>query len=87
MPSKKPRIALTVPDDVMVVLKECADLQGKPVSALIVDTLREMLPTFVGLVNVTKAVKANNEEAVRTAVRDMLGDSLATILLEQNRKS
>lgn len=85
MPSKKPRIALTVPDDIMAVLKECADLQGKPVSALIVDTLREMLPTFIGLVNVTKAVKEGNDEAVKLAVRNMFSDSLATVIL-QDRK-
>jgi hypothetical protein len=81
MPSKHPRLALTIPDELMPVLKAFARVEGKPVSAAVVDLLVEMKPTLEGIVRVSEAVKSGNDEAKQAAMRHMFGDNLASVLM------
>lgn len=86
MPSNKPRIALTVPDDLMLTLKRLADLQSVPVTSLIVTTLTEMKPQLEGVIKILEAAKSGNLEAQQTALRHMIGDALADLLSKSNNK-
>lgn len=83
MPSKKPRLALTVPDDLDADLSELAQLQGKPLATLVVDLLKEMQPQIQGIIKIQKAVKAGNIRAAKSALTHMVGDGIAEILTAQ----
>lgn len=49
MPSQKPRVALTLDDDLKNVIADLSDLTGKPQARIITDFLIEMYPALVGL--------------------------------------
>lgn len=83
MPSKKPRLALTVPDDLASDLSELAQLQGKPLATLVVDLLKEMRPQLQGLIKIQRAVKAGNVQAAKVALRHMVGDGMAELIAYQ----
>ena len=86
MPSKNRRVALTVPDDLMALLKRLADLHGQPVSAFVVATLQEMQPELEGVARIMEAARSGKEGAQREAVRHMIGDALAGMLQEFEAK-
>ena len=46
MPTQKPRIALTVPDDLNELLDNLSELMGKPKSTFIVEFLIDAQPLF-----------------------------------------
>ena len=51
MPTQKPRIALTVPDDLNELLDNLSELMGKPKSTFIVEFLTDVQPLFQELYN------------------------------------
>jgi hypothetical protein len=63
MPSQKPRIALTVPDDINVLLDRVADLTGIPKTKLIVGILEESRPVFEQMLSALEQIKQSKENA------------------------
>ena len=61
MPSRLPRIALTVPEDVDALLDRVSELQGVPKTKVILNLLIEMKPTLEHLILALEAVKANKD--------------------------
>lgn len=83
MPSKQPRLALTLPDDLHAVLFDLAHETGKPASKVVTELLQEMLPQLQGLLKFTRAAKRGNQSAAKTALRHMVGDTLAELMVQQ----
>lgn len=57
MPTKKPRVMLTVPDDLNDLLEELSDLQGMVKTKLIIDLLIQIKPILEANRDALKAVK------------------------------
>jgi hypothetical protein len=87
MPTRKPRVPLTVPEDLHSVLVELAEVVEKPVSTLIVDLLREMEPQLVDLTRVLRHVKDGKKAAAKRALQHMVGNALAEQLDLIGKKS
>lgn len=68
MPTQKPRIALTVPDDLNELLDNLSELMGKPKSTFIVEFLTDVQPLFQELynsLNHAKEMKDNIPSLIR----------------------
>jgi predicted DNA-binding protein len=76
-------MALSLPDDVRDALDDLADATEKPASTLVSELLQEMLPQLEGMAKVARALKAGKHSAAKTAMRHMLGDTLAHLMIEQ----
>ena len=61
MPSQRPRVALTLPDDLNVLLDQVADYQGTPKTKLITDILLECKPIFEQMLSAYKLIEENKE--------------------------
>ena len=72
MPSQKPRIALTVDDDMNELLTEIATLQGIPKSTLIVQYLDALRPHIVEIREALRLVQQQKDAT--THLRKMLLD-------------
>jgi hypothetical protein len=86
MPSQKPRLALTLPPELQVALSNFAEAVGKPVSAITVEMLVELIPQFEGLTKVAIAAKSGNKAAVKKALVHMVGDNMAEMMAMQQRE-
>ena len=77
MPSRKPRIALTVPDDINTTLDRLYELTGTPKSKLIVEMLEQYVPILDEVVSTLEKIKAdkeNGKEIAKKFAQDMLFD-------------
>jgi len=63
MPTRKPRIALTVPDDLNDLLDRVSDLTGTPKTKLIVEILEESAPVFEQMLLALEQIKSSKENA------------------------
>lgn len=63
MPSRKPRIALTVPDDLHDMLDRLSDLTGTPKTKLILEILEESKPVFQQMITALEQIKESKENA------------------------
>ena len=63
MPSRKPRIALTVPDDLHDILDTLSDLTGTPKTKLILEILEESKPVFIQMITALEQIKESKENA------------------------
>lgn len=63
MPTQKPRIALTVPDDLNDTLEELAELQDVPKTKIIVELLVEFQPFFEQSLELLKKIKVDKDNA------------------------
>ena len=61
MPSRKPRVALTLPDDLNAILDQVSDYQGTPKTKLITDILLECKPIFEQMLSAYKLIEENKE--------------------------
>ena len=64
MPSRKPRVALTLPDDLNAILDQVADYQGTPKTKLITEILLECRPVLEQMLSAYKLIEENKEGAV-----------------------
>ena len=74
MPSKKPRINLTVPQNLNETLARLAELQGRSRSAVVVDLLEAIHPPLMRTVATLEAAQAAPKELrenLRQTVEDM----------------
>ena len=77
MPSRKPRVALTVPDEINVVLERLADLTGTPKTKLIIEMLEQYAPVLEQVLEALEKIKSDKENAPAIAkkfAQDMLLD-------------
>ncbi|ENW32484.1 hypothetical protein, partial [Acinetobacter lwoffii] len=63
MPSRKPRVALTVPDDINSTLDRLSDLTGTPKTKLIIDMLEEYTPILERAITALESIQADKEKA------------------------
>lgn len=64
MPSKKPRVPLTLPDDLNNLLAELAQYQGIHKTRFITDLLIEMQPVLQSMLDAYKSIEADKTRAV-----------------------
>ena len=67
MPTKKPRIALTVPDELNNTLDRLSDLSGTPKTKLIVEMLEQYAPVLEQTVQTMEKIKADKENGKNIA--------------------
>ena len=83
MPSRNPRLFLTLPPDVRAAVDDLADALGKPSSTVVAQLLEEMVPQLQGLAKVARASRSGNRAAAKRALQHMLGEGLAEALTDQ----
>jgi hypothetical protein len=79
MPTRKARMALTLPDDVRDAINDLSDAMGKPAAAVVTGLLQEMVPQLQGLAKVVRASNAGNKAAAKRALAHMMGDNFAAL--------
>lgn len=67
MPTKKPRIALTVPDELNDTLDRLSDLSGTPKTKLIVEMLEQYAPVLEQVIQTMEKVQADKENGKNIA--------------------
>ncbi len=67
MPSRKPRIALTVPDEINATLDRLSELTGTVKTKLIVEMLEEYLPVLDRMVLALEGIQKDKENAKEIA--------------------
>jgi hypothetical protein len=67
MPAKNPRTNLTLPSDLDQIISDLSDLQGIPKARIITAILLEVQPVLEQTRDALKAVKENQEDAVKIA--------------------
>lgn len=63
MPSRKPRVALTMPDDLNALFDRISDLNGTPKTKLIVELLQAYEPVLTEMLDTLEKVHADKENA------------------------
>lgn len=82
MPSRKPRVALTVPDDLNDLLDKVSDLSGTPKTKLIVEMLEQYSPVLSQVLSAMEQMKADKEKAPEIAKKfanEMLLDATSMV--------
>lgn len=64
MPSRKPRVALTLPEDINDLLDQVSDYQGVPKTKLITEILLECKPIFEQMLLAYQQIEQNKEGAL-----------------------
>lgn len=78
MPTQKPRIALTLPDNLYSVLDRLSDLTKTPKTKLIVEMLEQQLPIFEQVIDSLEKIqldKENASEIFKQFAQDLILDS------------
>jgi hypothetical protein len=63
MPSRKPRVALTMPDDLNHLFDRISDLNGTPKTKLIVELLQAYEPVLTEMLDTLEKIHADKENA------------------------
>lgn len=63
MPSRKPRVALTMPDDLNALFDRISDLNGIPKTKLIVELLQAYEPVLIEMLDTLEKIHADKENA------------------------
>lgn len=83
MPSKHPRLALTVPAPLKEALDDLADAQGIPTAKVVVGLLTEMETQIRDLAKYARLVKSGESTAAKRALQHMFGNALAEVMQDQ----
>lgn len=78
MPSQKPRVALTLPDDLNSILDQLSEMQGIPKTKLITQLLVDFKPFFEQSLEALKQIQADKDNATTIAksyIAEMLLDA------------
>lgn len=81
MPSQKPRIALTVPEEINATLERLSVLTGVPKSKLIIEMLSEYVPILERTIEALQQIQDDKANA-STIAKQFAND----LLLEGNEK-
>ncbi|WP_201604890.1 hypothetical protein [Psychrobacter immobilis] len=83
MPSQKPRIALTVDEDLHTILEDLSRLTKTPKSKIIVDILKDAAPHLQELVTALKAVEEKKDSkdaiAILSRLSALANEQVATV--------
>ena len=63
MPSRKPRVALTMPDDLNALSDRISELNGTPKTKLIVELLQAYEPVLTEMLDTLEKIHADKENA------------------------
>lgn len=63
MPSRKPRVALTVPDDLNALFDRISELNGVPKTKIMLDLLTAYKPVLEEMLNTLEKIHADKENA------------------------
>ena len=63
MPSRKPRVALTMPDDLNALFDGISHLNGTPKTKLIVELLQSYKPVLAEMLDALEKIHADKENA------------------------
>ena len=63
MPSRKPRVALTMPDDLNSLFDRISELNGTPKTKLIVELLQAYEPVLTEMLDTLEKIHADKENA------------------------
>lgn len=63
MPSRKPRVALTMPPEIDETLDRLSDLTGVPKTKLIIEMLAEYVPILEKTINALEQIQSDKENA------------------------
>ena len=63
MPSRKPRVALTMPDDLNALFDRISQLNGTPKTKLIVELLQAYEPVLTEMLDTLEKIHADKENA------------------------
>ena len=63
MPSRKPRVALTMPDDLNALFERISELNGTPKTKLIVELLQAYEPVLTEMLDTLEKIHADKENA------------------------
>lgn len=63
MPSRKPRVALTMPDDLNTLFDRISDLSGEPKTKLIIELLETYQPVLVDMLETLEKINADKENS------------------------
>lgn len=63
MPSRKPRVALTMPDDLNALFDRISELNGTPKTKLIIELLQAYEPVLTEMLDTLEKVHADKENA------------------------
>lgn len=80
MPTRKTRMALTLPDHVRDAIFNLSDALQKPAASVVAELLEEMVPQLEGLAKVSRAARSGNKVAAKKALQHMMGDSFAELV-------
>ena len=91
MPTQKPRIAITVPDEINQTLERLYELTGTPKSKLIVEMLEQYVPVLDQVVDTLEKIKSdkeNGKEIAKKFAQDMLfdGQEMLGVLASEAKK-
>ena len=91
MPTQKPRIAITVPDEINQTLDRLYELTGTPKSKLIVEMLEQYVPVLDQVVDTLEKIKSdkeNGKEIAKKFAQDMLfdGQEMLGVLASEAKK-
>ena len=67
MPSQRPRVALTMPDDLNAIFDRLAELQGIPKTKLIIELLDIYKPILNETIKALEKIEADKSNAVQIA--------------------
>ena len=63
MPSRKPRVALTMPDDLNALFDRISELNGTPKTKLIVELLQAYEPVLTEMLDTLEKIHADKKNA------------------------
>ncbi len=81
MPSPHTRMALTLSAELRAALFDLAEAWEKPASTVATELLTEMIPQLEGMAKLARVAKSGNTAAVKRALAQMVGDSMAGMMV------
>ena len=86
MPTRKPRMALTLSDELAAALEDLSDALTKPAATCATELLEEMVPQIHGLAKFARVAKSGNKAAAKKALAHMVGDNMAEFMTLNQRE-
>jgi hypothetical protein len=83
MPSKHPRLALTVPAPIKEALDDLAKAMEVPTAKVVVGLLTEMEPQIRDLAKYTRLLKSGEHAAAKRALQHLFGNAMAEVIQDQ----
>jgi hypothetical protein len=77
LPTKNPRLMLTVKPELLAALTDLSAALGKPTATVTTDLLTEMIPHLEVLTRYARAVQSGQKDAAATALRHLVGQAMA----------